>query len=104
MDVALFSDTINLRNLKLGTVVVCDGGFPKTYVLINFHEGRRLSGAKIRAKLEFFKKKKKKKNRNCFRHYGECMNETSHAHRRHLGLVCCIMFAHLTEVKGHQEP
>ena len=32
------------------------------------------------------------------------MNETGHAHRKHIGLVCCIMFAHLTEAKGHQGP
>ena len=24
--------------------------------------------------------------------------------RRHIGLVCCIMFTHHTEVKGHQGP
>jgi len=50
-------------------------------------------------KLGFFVKK-----RIFFSHYVECMNETGHAHRRHIGLVCCVMFAHLTEVKGHQGP
>ena len=34
----------------------------------------------------------------------KCVNETGQANRRHIGLVCCIMFAHLTKVKGHQGP
>jgi len=30
------------------------------------------------------------------------MNKSGHAHRRHIGLVCCIMFVDLSEVKCHQ--
>ena len=37
INIAPFSDTIDHRNLKLGTVVVCDVGFPKVYVLMTFH-------------------------------------------------------------------
>ena len=47
INIALFSDTIEDRNLKLGTGVVCDGGFPKMYILIVFHEGQRSSGANL---------------------------------------------------------
>ena len=99
MNIALFSDTIEHTNLKLGTVVVCDGGFPKLYILITFLEGQKSSGAIMCAKIGNFAEK-----RIFFSHYGECMNETGHAYRRHIGLVCCTMFAHLTEVKGHQGP
>ena len=42
------------------------------------------------------------KNALFFSHWGGCMNISGYAHRRHIGLVCCIMFADLTEVKGHQ--
>ena len=100
VNIALFLDTIDHRNLKLGTGVVCDVGFPKMYRLMTFDEGERSSGAIICAKIGIFAKK----GNFFFSHYGECMNETGHAHTRHIGLVCCIMFAHLTEVKGHQGP
>jgi len=97
--IAILSDTIDDRNLKLCTVIVCDVGFPKMYIFLTFREGQRSSGAIICAKMGIFAE-----NRKFFSHYGGCMNETGHAHRRDMGLVCCIMFAHLTEVKGHQEP
>ena len=85
--------------MKLGTVVVCDVGFPKMYILMTFHEGQRPTGALIYVKIGIFAEKGK-----FFSDDDECMNETGHAYRRHIGLVYCIMFAHLTEVKGHQRP
>ena len=85
--------------MKLGAVVVCDVGFPKLYILMTFHEGQRSLGAIIGAKIGIFVEKL-----NLLSHYGECMNDIGHAHRRHIGLVCCIMFAHITEVKGHRGP
>ena len=97
--IAFFSDTFDDRNLKLGTVVVCDVGFPKMYTLMTFHGGQRSSGAIMGAKMGIFHK-----IRNFFSYYGGCMNETGHAYRKDMGLVCCIMFAHLTDVKGHQGP
>jgi len=99
VNIAPFSDTIDHRKLKLGTVVVCDVGFPKMYILLTFHEGQRSSGAIICVKIGIFAE-----NRNFFGHYGGCMNGTGHAYRKDIGLVCCVMFAHLTEVKGHQGP
>ena len=69
------------------------------YILITFHEGQRSSGAITCEKIGNFAEK-----HTFFIHYGECMNETEHAHRRHIGLVCCVMFAHLTKVIGHQGP
>ena len=99
MNITPFSDTIDHRNLKLGTVVVCDVGFPKMYILVTFHKDQRSSGAVICAKIGIFVEKL-----NFFSHYGECMNETGHAYRRHIAFVCGILFACLTKVKGHQEP
>ena len=95
----LHLDTIDHRNLKLGTVVICDMGFLDMYILMMFREGQRSSGAIICVNIGIFAEK-----RTFFIHYGECMTETGHAYRSHIGLVCCIMFAHLTEVKGHQGP
>ena len=60
--------------MKLGTVVVCDVGFPKMYILMTFHEGERSSVAIICAKIGIFVEK-----RNFFSQYGEHMNETGHA-------------------------
>ena len=99
VNIAPFLDTIDHRNLKLGAVVVCDVGFRKMYILMTCREGQRSSGAIICRKLGFFVEK-----HNFFSHYVECVNERGHAHGRHIGRVCCIMFAHLTEVKGHQGP
>ena len=56
--IALFSDTFDDRNLKLGTVVVCDVGFPKMYILMTFHGGQRSSGAIICAKIGIFAEKR----------------------------------------------
>ena len=69
------------------------------YVLITFHEGQRLLGAIICAKIGIFVEK-----RIFFSHYGECMNETWHAYRGHSSLVCCLMFALFTKVRSHQGP
>ena len=55
-NVALFSDTIDHRNLNLGTLVVFDVGFLKMYVLITFHEGQRSPGATVSAKMGFLPK------------------------------------------------
>ena len=76
------------------------GFFPKMYTLISFHEGQRSSGAIIRAKIGIFVEKY-----TFFLPllYGECINETGHAYRRYIGLVCCIMFARLTKIKGDHE-
>ena len=52
--IALFSDTLDDRNLKLGTVVVCDVGFPKIYILMTLDEGQRSSGAIICLKIGIF--------------------------------------------------
>ena len=65
---------------------------------MTFDEGQKSSGAIICAKMGIFDE-----NCNFFSYNGGCMNETGHAHRKDMGLVCC-MFAHLTEVKGHQGP
>ena len=54
----IFLDTIDHRNLKLGTVVVCDVGLPKMYILMTFHEGQRSSGATICAKIGIFAEKR----------------------------------------------
>ena len=80
-------------------MVVCDVGFLKMYILMTFQASQRSSGAIICVKIGIFAEK-----RNVFSHYGESMNETRHAYRRHIGLVCCITLAHLTEGKGHQGP
>ena len=63
---------------------------------MTFHEGQRSSGATICAKMGIFDE-----NRNFFSHYGGCMNESGHAYRKDIGLVCCVMFAHLTEFIGN---
>ena len=93
-----FSQTLLYTNLKLGTVVACDEGFPKMYILITFHEGHRSSGVITCENCDFCEKMQ------FFSQYCECMNETERAYRRLIGLVYCIMFAHLTEVKSRQDP
>ena len=54
VNITPFSDTVDHRNLKRGTVVGCDVGFPKMYILMTCHEGQRSSGAIICAKMGIF--------------------------------------------------
>ena len=54
LNIALFSETIGHKNLKLATVVVCKNDFSKMYTMITFCKGQRSSGAIIHTKLDFF--------------------------------------------------
>ena len=49
-NVSLFTDTIEHKNLKFGTVIVCDEGFPKMLSLMTSHKGQRSKVAIISAK------------------------------------------------------
>ena len=56
-NIAFLSHTVDHRNLKLVTVVICDTGFQKKYILVTFHEGQRSSGATIPEKKGNFAEK-----------------------------------------------
>ena len=91
-----FSDTIDHRNLKFGTLVVCDVGFPKMYIYISLSQRSKvIRGHNLcRKKHLFFSDIKMNVGMKLGIHLGDILTD----------LVCYIMFAHLPKVKGHQGP